>query len=207
MSINIDVLVKEVFKKVHEKFPITVEASGRHVHLSREAVDVLFGKDYTLTKVKDLSQPDQYQCAEKVTLIGPKGTIKKVSVLGPERMNTQVELSTTDARILGVNPPVKESGDLSGSASITIETEMGSITIEEGVIIAKRHIHVSEKDAPLLNLKDKEIIKIRVEGQRPVIFDDVVVRVNKNYRTFMHIDYDEANACGYGKGTVGKIIK
>lgn len=206
-GINIEYIVEEVIKRVSEKFKITVEASGKHVHLSRESIDILFGKGYKLTEAKKLSQPGQYSCNERVSITGPKGTIKNVVVLGPERTHTQVEISKSDAVILGVKAPIRESGKLQGSAGITIATQKASLTIKEGLIVAKRHIHLSSEDAKLFKVCDKEIVKVEVSGERPLIFDDVVIRVKKEYRTFMHIDYDEANACGYNKGTTAKIIK
>lgn len=207
IEMNMEHVIEEVIKRVKEKAFIKVEASGRHVHLSREAVDILFGEGYELTKAKELSQPGQYSCKERVNLTGPKGTIKNVAVLGPERAETQVELSKTDALIVGVKPPVRESGKIKGSAGITISTERASLVIEEGVIVAMRHIHLCPEDAKLYGVKDKDIVKVKVYGERPLIFDDVLIRVSENYRSFMHIDYDEANACGHTKATLAKIIK
>lgn len=204
---NVDKIVDEVVKRVREKLLISVEASGRHVHLSKETIEVLFGKDYELKKAKDLSQPGQYVCEEKVTLIGPKGTIKNVAILGPTRNSTQVEISKTDALILGVKPPVRESGSLEGSASITLAAEATLINIDECVIVAKRHIHVSPDYAELFKIKDKDRVNVEILGDRPLIFKDVVIRVSSDFKTFMHIDYDEANACGYSKGTKARIIK
>ncbi|MBU3092667.1 phosphate propanoyltransferase [Clostridium sp. CM028] len=204
---DIEYIIEEVIKRVNEKFKITVEASGKHVHLSRESIDTLFGKGYKLTEVKKLSQPGQYSCNERVSLTGPKGTIKNVVVLGPERTHTQAEISKSDAVILGVKAPIRESGKLQGSAGVTISTEKASLTIKEGLIVAKRHIHLTLEDAKLFKVRDKDIVKVEVSGERPLIFDDVVIRVKKEFRTFMHIDYDEANACGYNKGTTAKIIK
>lgn len=206
-DINVEYIVEQVIKRVSKKLRITVEASGRHLHLSRESIDLLFGKGYKLTKAKGLSQPGQYSCNERVSITGPKGTIKNVIVLGPERSETQVEISKTDALILGVKAPIRESGKLGGSAGITITTEKASLTIKEGLIVAKRHIHLTPEDARLFKVFDKEIVKVQVAGERPLIFDDVVIRVSNAYRTFMHIDYDEVNACGYIKGTTAKIIR
>ena len=206
-DMNIEYIVEEVMKRVSKKFEIIVEASGRHLHLSRESIDILFGKGYELTKVKELSQPGQYSCNERVHITGPKGTIKNVVVLGPERSETQVEVSKTDALVLGLTVPIRESGKLQGSAGITISTEKASLSIKEGLIVAKRHIHLSPEDAKLFQVCDKDIVKAQVSGERPLIFEDVVIRVNKEYRTFMHIDYDEANACGYNKDITAKIIK
>lgn len=204
---NIEYIVEQVTKRISEKFKVTVEASGRHIHLSRESIDILFGNGYKLTRAKKLSQPGQYSCNERVSLTGPKGTIVNVIVLGPERSQTQVEISKTDALILGVKPPIRQSGNLEGSAGITITTEKASLTINEGLIIVKRHIHLTPDDANLFKVCDKEIVKAKVSGERPLIFDDVVIRVGEQYSTAMHIDYDEANACGYIKGTTAKIIK
>jgi propanediol utilization protein len=203
---NVDYIVEEVMKRVSKRFQITVEASGRHLHLTREGINILFGVDYELTKVKELSQPGQFGCGERVSLIGPKGTIKNVVILGPERSKIQVEISKSDANILGITAPIRESGKLEGSAGITIATEKTSLTIEEGLIIAKRHIHLSPQDAKLFKVRDKDIVKAEVSSDRSLAFDDVVIRVNKNYASFMHIDYDEANACGFKKGITAKII-
>lgn len=207
LDINKADFIDKVVSQLNEKLFIKVEASGRHVHLSRKAVDLLFGEGYELTKHKELSQPGQFACVERVTLKGPKGIIKNVAVLGPERGETQVEISKTDALILGIDPPVRESGKIRKSPGITIEAEKGEIRIDEGVIIAKRHIHLSEEDAELYGVRDKEIVKVKVYGERPLIFDDVIIRVSKDFKTYMHIDYDEANACGYKKDTLALIIK
>lgn len=206
-SLDLEFIVQEALKRIEEKLSIQVEASGRHVHLSREDVELLFGSDYKLTKAKELSQVGEYACKERVTLIGPKGTIKNVVVLGPERKNTQIELSLTDALSLGIKAPIRESGNIKGSAAITVATEKSSKDFKEGAIVAKRHIHLCPKDAAFYNVKDKEIVKVKVLSKRPLIFDDVVIRVNENFRTFMHIDYDEANACGFIKGIRAQILK
>lgn len=206
-QMDIDSLVDIIVEKIKERLLIPVEASGRHVHLSKEAVEILFGKDYELTPFKNLSQPGQYACKEKVTIIGPKGMIKNIAVLGPTRKETQVEISKTDAVIIGIDAPIRESGNIQGSKGITIATDKGELTIKEGVIVAKRHIHFCPEDAEFFGVKDKDIISVEVLGERPLIFHDVVARVNKDYRTFMHIDYDEANACGYKKGTFAKLVR
>lgn len=186
---------------------IEVEASGRHVHLDTETKEKLFGKDYQLTKVKDLSQPGQFVCKERVTVVGPKGILNNVVILGPERKETQVEVSLTDAVSLGVKAPVRESGDLLGTPPITLKVGNQEAHLSKGLIVAKRHIHMVPKDAERFGLKDREIVQVQVFGNRPLIFDDVVVRVSEHYCTFMHIDYDEANACGFKKGTLARIIK
>ncbi|MHC1748734.1 MAG: ethanolamine utilization phosphate acetyltransferase EutD [Cellulosilyticaceae bacterium] len=200
-------IVDEVIRRVKKEVFIEVEASGRHVHLTREAIDTLFGKGYKLTKVKDLSQPGQYACKERVTLIGPKGQLQNVVVLGPERSESQVEVSLTDALALGVKPEVRQSGDLNGTNGITLATNMGQITLKQGLVAAKRHIHITPEDASKFGVHDGEVVQTRIYGTRPLIFDDVIVRVSSNFATFMHIDYDEANACGFSSGTFAKIIK
>lgn len=200
-------IVQEVISRVKKEAFIEVEASGRHVHLSEEDVEKLFGKGYTLTKLRDLSQPGQYACKERVTITGPKGSIKNVIVLGPCRKETQVEVSLTDGSSLGVKAPIKQSGDLKNTLGIKISTEHGEVSLDKGLMVAKRHIHITPSDASKFNVCDNEVVQVKVFGQRPLIFDDVVVRVNENFNTYMHIDYDEANACGFSKGTMAKIIK
>jgi len=185
---------------------VIVETSARHIHLSKEHVDILFGAGHALTNKKDLSQPGQFACEEKVELVGPKGTLK-VSVLGPERKATQVELSYTDARTLGLKDvPVRESGDTAGSPGIKLVGPAGEVAIDEGVIIAKRHIHMTPADAEAYNLADKQIVKVKVESGRTTIFDDVVVRVNPTFALAMHIDTDECNAAAAFGTIYGTII-
>ncbi|MPQ42899.1 ethanolamine utilization phosphate acetyltransferase EutD [Clostridium tarantellae] len=203
----LDEIISEVVNKVKKEALIEVEASGRHIHLTREEIDKLFGKGYKLNKIKDLSQPGQYACKERVTITGPKGSIKNVVVLGPERKTTQVEVSLTDALALGIKPPIRQSGDLEGTPGITISTELGSVNLDKGLIVAKRHIHITPEDAEKFGVKDNEVVKVKVFGRRPLIFDDVIVRVNKNFKTYMHIDYDEANSSGFSKGTLARIIE
>ncbi|MBR2293504.1 MAG: phosphate propanoyltransferase [Clostridia bacterium] len=183
-----------------------VETSARHVHLTAEAVEILFGKGHTLTNKKDLSQPGQYACEEKVTVKGPKGALK-ASILGPTRPANQVELSLTDARTIGVTVPVRESGDVAGSAGCVLEGPCGTVEMTEGVIAAKRHIHMTTADAAALGVSDKEIVSVKVDTARPLIFGDVVVRVNDNFALAMHIDTDEANAAGACGAVYGEIVK
>lgn len=204
---DLDILTEEVLRRLFRFLKIPVEASGRHVHLKREDLDVLFGKGYELTPKRDLSQPGQYLCEERLILKTDKGILRNVAVLGPVRKDTQVELSLTDAASIGVNAPIKESGDIGGSASVTIVSDQGEVKIREGVIVAMRHLHTSPEEAVLLGVKDKDLVSIRVDGLRPVIFEDVLVRVSEKYSTAVHIDYDEANACGYRPGTTGSIVK
>lgn len=184
-----------------------VETSARHVHLTAEAVETLFGKGHTLTNKKNLSQPGQFACEEKVTVIGPKGAIK-ASVLGPERKANQVELSLTDARTVGLaGVPVRESGDIAGSVGCVLEGPCGKIELAEGVIAAKRHIHMTTADAEVFGVKDKDIVSVKLDTSRPLIFGDVVVRVSDSYALAMHIDTDEANAaCAFG-AVYGEIVK
>lgn len=204
---NIERIANEVVAELKEKLFIPVEASGRHIHLSRTDADILFGVGYQFTKVKDLSQPGQYACKERVTVTGPKGSIQNVIVLGPERKQSQMEVSLTDALALGIKAPVRQSGDIKGSPGITVTNGSRSVTLSEGIIVAKRHIHMTPEDAQKFNVKDGEIVKVKVSGSRPVIFEDTVIRVSKDFRTYMHIDYDEANACGYTKDSWGIIVK
>lgn len=203
----LEIIVDEVVNRVKKEAFIEVEASGRHIHLSRKDINALFGEGYNLTKLKDLSQPGQYACAERVTISGPKGELKNVIVLGPERKETQVEVSLTDCSSLGLKAPIKQSGDLTNTLGVTVSTDKGSITLEKGLMAAKRHVHMTPDDAKKFNVSDNEVVQVKVFGQRPLIFDDVIIRVNENFETFMHIDYDEANACGFSKGCLARIIK
>ena len=185
---------------------VLLETSARHIHLSQEHVDILFGAGHQLTHKKDLSQPGQFACEERVTVVGQKKEIKNVSILGPVRKESQVELSATDARSIGLNAPVRESGVLEGSAPCKLVGPAGEVDLEYGVIVAKRHIHITPEDAQAFGVSDKEIVKVKADSEgRSLIFDDVVVRVSASYATAMHIDTDEANACG--GATVGEIVK
>ena len=186
---------------------ILVETSARHIHLTDAHVEALFGAGHTLTKKKDLSQPGQYACEEKVEVVGAKGSLK-MSVLGPTRPDSQVELSFTDARTLGVTAPVRESGDIAGTPGILLKGPAGEVAIENGVIIAKRHIHITPEDAVALGVADKEIVKVKIDGTgRATIFDDVVIRVKDTFATAMHIDTDECNAAAAFGVVYGEIVK
>lgn len=207
MVASVDQLIDSIVRTLKERLFIEVEASGRHIHLSRQDIDSLFGTGYKLTKVKDLSQPGQFACAERVTVTGPKGSLKNVVVLGPERKVSQVEVSLTDALTLGVKAPIRQSGDIEGTPEIIVSNGDKQIKLTQGLIVAKRHMHITPEDAVRFNVTDGEIVKVKVFGQRPLIFDDLVVRVSKDFKTYIHIDYDEANACGFTKGTLGMIIK
>ena len=183
-----------------------VETSARHVHLTAQTVEILFGKGHELTKKKDLSQPGQFACEEKVTVVGPRGSLK-ASILGPTRPDDQVELSLTDARTIGVTAPVRESGDIKGSGACRIEGPCGSVELAEGVIAAKRHIHMTKADAAAMGVVDKEIVCVKLDTPRALIFGDVVVRVSDSYALAMHIDTDESNAaCAFGE-VYGEIVK
>lgn len=206
-NISLDNIIQEVVNRVKNELFIKVEASGRHIHLSQVHIDILFGPGYTLNKLKDLSQPGQYASKERVTITGPKGSIANVIVLGPPRPQTQVEVSLTDTLALGIKAPIKESGSIENTPGIKISTDRGSIEIDRGVIVAKRHIHITPEDAEKFGVTDKQIVKVEVLGQRPLIFDDTVIRVSEKFKTYMHIDYDEANACGFTKGTLCRIVK
>ena len=203
----VESIVNEVVKRVQDEKCVEIEASGKHVHLSRGAIDTLFGKGYQLTKAKDLSQPGQYACKERVTLIGPKGSLHNVVVLGPERKESQVEVSLTDTLSIGIKVPVRESGKIEGTPGVIIASGSNILRLEKGLIVAKRHIHMTPDDAKKFRVENGEVVQVKVFSNRPLIFDDVLVRVNPSYQTYMHIDYDEANACGFAKGTMGKIIK
>jgi len=186
---------------------VLIETSARHVHLSKEHLEALYGKGYELTNVKSLSQPGQYACEERVTVVGPKGEINRVIILGPTREKTQVELSLTDARSIGISIPIRESGDTANSGACTLIASNGaSVELTEGVIAAKRHVHLTPKDAEEFNVVDKEIVSVEVEtDDRSIVFKDVVCRVNPTYSCAMHIDTDESNAAfGVKEGTISK---
>lgn len=185
-----------------------VETSARHVHLCEKDIEILFGKGATLTHKKDLSQPGQFACEERVTLVGPKKEIANVIVLGPARGATQVELSLTDARTLGVTPPVRESGDIAGTPGCKIVGPCGEVEIAEGVIAAKRHIHMTPEDAEAFEVADKDVVSVKIDSSdRSLVFGEVVIRVNPNFALAMHIDTDESNAaCAFG-ACYGEIVK
>ena len=187
---------------------VLVETSARHLHVTQEHLEILFGKGYELTKKKDLSQPGQFACAERVDVVGPKKTLAGVSILGPVRPETQVELSLTDARSIGVAAPIRESGDIAGSGACKLVGPCGEVEITEGVIAAKRHIHMTTADAARMGLEDKQIVSVKVPSDgRTIVFGDVVVRVSDKYALAMHIDTDESNAGAVAPNTMGEIIK
>lgn len=187
---------------------ILLETSARHAHVTQETLEILFGEGYELTKKKDLSQPGQFASEERIRVVGEKGEFPRVSILGPCRNADQVELSATDARSIGIKAPVRESGDIKGSGSCRIVGPKGEVELKEGVIVAKRHIHATEKDAAELGVKNGETVKVKVDTEeRSLIFDDVVVRVSNSYALAMHIDTDESNACGAVPGLEVEIVK
>ena len=187
---------------------VPVGVSNRHIHLTQEHVEILFGKGYQITPFKDLSQPGQYACKEQLTIIGPSlRPIEGVRVLGPTRKSSQVEISRTDSYVLKVKPPVRESGDIAGSAPITIIGPKGVVTLKEGCIIANRHIHMSLDDAAKFGVKDGDYVDVLVEGERKTMFYDVQIRANAAFRLEMHIDTDDANAAGIGNGFKVKMVK
>jgi acetate kinase len=185
--------------------PIPIEVSAHHIHLSQAHVEQLFGPGHQLTKHADLSQPGQYACKEQLTIVGPKGRIERVRVLGPARKATQVEIAMTEQFKLGIMPPIRESGDIEGSPGCTLEGTAGSIEVDKGVICALRHIHMTPADALRYGLKDKATVRVRVPGDREMIFGDVRIRVDPSYALAMHIDTDEANAANLRNGAQGFI--
>ena len=185
-----------------------VETSARHVHVTQEALEVLFGAGATLTKKKDLSQPGQFASEQRVTIVGPKKELPNVSILGPCRSAVQVELSATDARSIGITAPIRESGDLAGSAPCKVVGPCGEIEITEGVIVAKRHIHLTPEDAETLGVKNGDNVWVRVDTpERSAILGDTVCRVSSSYATAMHIDTDESSAIGAPRELYGEIVK
>ena len=202
MNVSVERLAAEIVGLL----TIEMEASGRHIHLSRAHVEALFGPGYQLTPVKDLSQPGQFACKERVTLVGPRGELKNVVVLGPERGESQVEISLTDAVSLGITPPVRQSGDIAGTPGLTVRCGERLITLDHGLIAAQRHIHMTPEDAGRRGVKDGQVVRLKTFTARPLVFDDVVVRVSPKFATVVHLDYDEANACGFHKGDRGMVL-
>ena len=185
-----------------------VETSARHIHVSKADLEVLFGKDAKLTNKKDLSQPGQFACEERVKIVGPKGEMPGVTILGPERANTQVELSLTDARKLGLSAPIRESGDIADSAPCKIVGPCGEVEIQQGVIVAKRHIHMTPADAETFGVCDKQIVCVKIDTpERSTMYGDVVVRVSPSFALAMHIDTDESNAAACAGEVFGEIVK
>jgi len=185
---------------------VTIEGSGKHCHVSRETLDILFGNGFELENKKNLSQPGQYATPHKITVVGPRRSTD-VTILGPCRNADQIELSLTDAASVGIPAPIRESGDIAGSPGCKLVGPKGEVEIKEGVIVAKRHIHITPEDAAKFGVADKQIVKVKVNGDRSLVFDEVVVRVSPDFATYMHLDYDEYNASGLSRdNSTGEIF-
>ena len=196
--------LEKLAQAVMEKIFVPLEASGRHVHVTSEQAQSLFGHD--LTPRRELSQPGQYLATERVTVVGPRGEFENVAVLGPARKAAQVEISLTDARTLGLNPPIRLSGDTANTPGCTLTGPRGSVSLNEGVIVAKRHIHLHPRDAARFGVVDKQVVRLQTFTNRPAVFEDVTVRISPDFATAVHLDYDEANACGFADGDRGRIL-
>ena len=190
--------------QIMERLFVEMEASGRHVHLTEGQIQTLFG--HSLTPAKPLSQPGQFAAKERLTVVSPKGKLENVAVLGPARKEGQVELSLTDARALGLSAPVRLSGDVADSPGVTLIGPRGQVDLVRGVIAARRHIHLTPADAARFGVKDKQVVKLQTFTSRPLVFGDVVVRVSPDFAPRVHLDYDEANACGFAPGDFGRIL-
>jgi len=197
---NLDTLVEAVVGRLF----IPLEASGRHVHVTQQQAQALFG--HGLTPDRPLSQPGQFLAKERVTVKGPKGAFYNVAVLGPERKEAQVEISLTDSRVLGLEPPIRLSGNVAGSPGAELVGPRGSLRIDRGVIAAQRHIHMTPEDAARFGVADGQAVSLKTFTSRPLVLEDVQVRVSPDFATFAHLDYDEANACGFQKGDLGRIL-
>ena len=183
-------VVEAVVDQIRTAGLVQIEVSARHVHLDKESVEALFGVGHKLTPKRELSQPGQYLEEERVDVIGPKGSFKNVAVLGPERKHVQVEVSFSDAFALGINPPIRQSGDTKGSASVKLVGPVGEITIDEGAIVALRHVHMTPEDAERLGLVDNQVVSVEALTDRKLVFEDTVIRVSPKFRTRMHVDVD-----------------
>ncbi len=199
-----DAEIQAMAQAVINNLFIELEASGRHVHVTADQAQRLFG--HSLTPKRPLSQPGQFLANERVTVLGPKGKFENVAVLGPERKEAQVEISLTDGKTLGITPPIRLSGDVSGSPGAVLQGSRGQVNLPQGVIAAQRHIHMTPQDAARMGVSDKQTVRLRVFTQRPVVFERVQVRVSPDFETFVHLDYDEANACGFQPGDLGRIL-
>ena len=191
--------------KAQKQQPFLVEVSAHHIHLTQEHVEALFGKGHQLTKQSDLSQPGQYACKEQLAIVGPKGRIERVRVLGPARKYTQIEIAMTEQFKLGVQPPIRESGDIADTPGCTLESSTASVRVDRGVICALRHIHMTPEDALRYGVRDKSFVRVRIDGDRELVFGDVLVRVDRSFALAMHIDTDEANAANNKTGAQGII--
>ena len=195
---------EKLIQRVIDRIFVELEASGRHVHLTEGQCQTLFGLG--LTPKRPLSQPGQILAEERVTVVGPKGRFEQVAVLGPARKQAQVEISLTDSKVLGIASPVRLSGDVENTPGATIIGPLGEVAIASGVICARRHIHITPEKAKLLGIKDRQIVRLKTYTDRPGIFEVVAVRVSADFATYVHLDYDEANACGFQKGDLGRIL-
>ena len=191
-------------QQVLERIFIELEASGRHVHVTKEQAQALFGND--LTPERPLSQPGQFLAKERVSILGPKGKFDNVAVLGPVRKEAQVEISLTDGLVLGIRPPIRPSGNVTGSPGILLSTGQATVALSQGVIVAQRHLHLTPETARRFGVKDKQTVKLQTFTNRPLIFEDVLVRISPDFADRAHLDYDEANACGLQKGDLGRIL-
>ena len=196
--------MEELIEAVLGRIFVPLEASGRHVHLTQSQAQMLFG--HGLTPERELSQPGQYLCRERVSVIGPKGEFQNVAVLGPTRKEAQVEISLTDGKTLGIEPPVRLSGDVAGSPGCTLAGPKGKVELSQGVIAAQRHIHLKPEDGIRFGVTDRQMVTLQSFTARPCIFEDVVVRISPDFSAAVHLDYDEANGCGFRKGDLGRII-
>ena len=194
----------ELIEAIAKRLFVELEASGRHVHVTKNQAEILFG--HGLTPERPLSQPGQYLARERVTVRGPKGIFENVAVLGPERKEAQVEVSLTDTRALGIQAPVRLSGDTKGTPGAELIGPTGRVTISQGVIAAKRHVHLTPEAAKTFGVADGQTVKLRTFTARPLIFEDVAIRVSPQFAPYAHLDYDEANACGFRKGDFGRIL-
>jgi putative phosphotransacetylase len=212
--VDLEIMIKNIVEEVMDKLNdningslIPIGVSNRHIHISRRDLDILFGKEYELTKLKDLRQPGQYAAKETVTVIGPKGSFEKVRILGPIRKNTQIEISMTDGFALGIKAPIRESGKIEDTPGVIIKGPNGSLKINEGVIVALRHIHLPEDYAGRHGYKDGDMVSVMSSGLRKTTYHNVLLRVSDRYEPEMHIDIDEANASGMKNGDKVEIIK
>ena len=195
---------QKLIDSVMDRIFIEIEASGRHIHLTKAQSHALFG--HSLIPERPLSQPGQFLARERLTIRGPKGEFQNVAVLGPERKEAQVEISLTDGRVLGIQPPIRLSGNVANTPGITLIGSMGQVQLSQGVIAAQRHIHLTPEKAALLGVRDKQTVKLQTFTERPVIFCNVAVRVSDDFSSYVHLDYDEANACGWKPGDLGRIL-
>ncbi len=196
--------LEAVTQAVAGRLFVELEASGRHVHLTRDQAQAIFG--HGLTPSRPLSQPGQFLARERVTLVGPKGSFENVAVLGPERGEGQVEVSQTDARVLGVRAPVRPSGSVDGTPGMELRGPLGQVRLDRGVMVAQRHIHMTPQDAARYGLSDGQLVRLRTYTRRPLEFLEVLVRVSPKFATYVHLDYDEANACGFQPGDLGRLL-